>query len=275
MTGTVLVTGAAGRIGRTVCPGLAEHGWVVRGIDLAALPAGVEGSRADLTDPAAPPVLAALLDGADAVLHLAAIPGEDDWPRILAVNVDVTQRVLAAALDAGVRRVVLASSNHATGFTRRPAHGRLPAAAPPRPDTFYGVSKAALEALGALYAERHGMDVVALRIGSFQPRPRSPRELAIWLSPGDTVRLAHATLTAPVPGFALVWGISANTRAWWSLAEGRALGYHPADDAEVFAEEILRDTHPDWTGDETLTLVGGDFVTRDRRSPDPGTRPAG
>lgn len=263
--GTVLVTGAAGRIGRTVCPGLAAHGWTVRGTDLVDLPAAVPGAPADLTDPADEPVLAALLDGADAVLHLAAIPGEDDWARILASNVDATRRVLAAALDARVRRVVLASSNHATGFTRRPADGTLPAATPPLPDTFYGVSKAALEALGGLYAQRHGMDVVALRIGSFQPRPRSPRELATWLSPGDTVRLVHAALSAPSPGFVLVWGISANTRAWWSLAEGRALGYHPADDAEDFAADILRGEQPDWAGDETLTLVGGDFATREWR----------
>ena len=269
MTGTVLVTGAAGRIGRTVCAGLAEQGWTVRGTDIVdrpsvlELPGVADGARTDLADPAAQPVLAALLDGADAVLHLAAIPGEDDWARILACNVDATQRVLQAATDAGVRRVVLASSNHATGFTRRPAHGLLPADVPPRPDTFYGVSKAALEALGALYAERRGMDVVALRIGSFQPRPRTPRELATWLSPGDMVRLAHATLSTPSPGFALVWGISANTRAWWSLAEGHALGYHPVDDAETFADEILRDTQPDWHGDEELALVGGDFVIRE------------
>ncbi|MGH4025888.1 MAG: NAD-dependent epimerase/dehydratase family protein [Pseudonocardiaceae bacterium] len=262
---TVLVTGAAGRIGRTVCPGLAAHGWTVRGTDLVELPAEVPGAAADLTEPADEPVLARLLDGADAVLHLAAIPGEDDWGRILASNVDATKRVLAAALEARVPRAVLASSNHATGFTRRPAHGALPADTPPRPDTFYGVSKAALEALGALYAERHGMDVVGLRIGSFQPRPRSPRELASWLSPGDAVRLAHATLTAPSPGFALVWGISANTRAWWSLAEGRALGYHPADDAEAFAAEILAGEQPDWAGDETLILVGGDFTKREWR----------
>lgn len=257
MSGTVLVTGAAGRIGTTVCPGLQRCGWTVRSTDLTG------EHPADLTAAAADAVLADLLDGADAVVHLAGIPGEDDWSRILAANVDATQRVLQAARDAGVRRVVLASSNHATGFTRRPAHGPLPADAPPRPDTFYGVSKVALEALGALYVERHGMDVVALRIGSFQPRPTGPRALATWLSPGDCVRLVHAALTAPSPGFAQVWGISANTRAWWSLAEGHALGYHPLDDAEAYAPEILAGVEPDWTGDEVLALVGGHFCARD------------
>ncbi|MPZ66699.1 MAG: NAD-dependent epimerase/dehydratase family protein [Pseudonocardiaceae bacterium] len=261
---TVLVTGATGRIAAAVCPGLAEAGVTVRGTDIADLPAGLPGTTADLTDPAAGPVLAELLDGVDAVLHLGAIPHEDGWPRILAANIDATQRVLDAARAAGVGRVVLASSNHATGFTRRPPDGTaLPAAAPMRPDTFYGVSKATMEALGALYAERHGMDVVALRIGSFLPRPTAPRHLATWLSPGDAVRLAHAALTTPEPGFATVWGISANTRRWWSLTEGATLGYHPVDDSEGFAGEILAgQPEPDWYGDEVLALVGGDFATR-------------
>lgn len=261
---TVLVTGAAGRIAHTVCPGLTEAGMTVRGTDVAALPAGVPGVSTDLADPAAGPVLAELLGGAGAVLHLGAIPAEDTWSRILTANIDATQRVLDAARAAGTTRVVLASSNHATGFTRRPPDGTvLPADAPIRPDTFYGVSKATMEALGALYVERHGMDVVALRIGSFLDRPTAPRHLATWLSPADTVRLAHAALAAPRPGFAVVWGISANTRRWWSLTEGAALGYHPIDDSEAFADEILTgQPEPDWHGDELLALVGGDFATR-------------
>lgn len=262
---TVLVTGAAGRIAQAVCPGLVEAGLTVRGTDVAGLPADVPGITADLADPAAGPVLAELLDGADAVLHLGAIAAEDSWPRILAANIDATQRVIDAARAAGVGRVVLASSNHATGFTRRPADGTaLPATALPRPDTFYGVSKVTMEALGALYVERHGMDVAALRIGSFADRPTAPRHLATWLSPGDAVRLAHAALTAPAPGFATVWGISANTRRWWSLDEGAALGYHPVDDSEDFAEEILAgQPEPDWYRDELLALVGGDFAGRE------------
>lgn len=255
----VVVTGAAGRIGRTVCPGLASLGWTVRGSDLIG---GPDLVPADLRTVDSEGTLARLLDGADAVVHLAGIPGEDNWNRVLAANVDATHRVLESAGRAGVRRVVLASSNHATGFTRRRTEP-LPAAEPARPDTFYGVSKAALEALGALYAERHGMDVVALRIGSFTPRPSTPRHLAIWLSPGDAVRLVHAALTAPSPGYAVVWGISANTRAWWSLAEGRELGYHPVDNAEDHAAAVLAEyPEPDWDSDE-FALVGGEFCVRE------------
>ena len=96
-----------------------------------------------------------------------------------------------------------------------------------------------MEALGSLYADRYGMDVVCLRIGSAFPEPTTIRQLSTWLSPADTVSLVDAALTAPSPGFAVVWGVSANTRNWWDLTAARALGYEPADDAEVYAEALI------------------------------------
>jgi len=79
---------------------------------------------------------------------------------------------------------------------------------------------------------------VAMRIGSFVPRPQTNRQLATWLSPDDCVRMVQASLTASFEGVAVVYGISANTRGWWDLEPGRALGYHPRDDAEAFADEV-------------------------------------
>lgn len=252
---TVLVTGAAGRIGRTVCAGLAERGWQVRGLDLVALPEGVAGRTADLTSPESDVVLAELLTGAYGVVHLAGIPGEADWPTIVRTNIDTTQRVLEACRLAGVRRVVYASSNHTTGYTPR-RDEPLPADEPIRPDTYYGVSKVASEALGALYADRHGIQFVALRIGTYRPEPPDERSLATWLSPRDAVDLVDASLTGPVDGFTVVWGISDNTRAWWSLAEARALGYQPSDDAEAWADQYAgTEKNPD-----VLRLVGGRFT---------------
>ena len=86
----------------------------------------------------------------------------------------------------------------------------------------------------SLYADRYGLDAIACRIGSFLPVPETTRNLATWLSPDDCVRMVEACLTATAPGFAVLYGISANTRAWWDLEPGRALGYHPQDDAEEF-----------------------------------------
>ena len=135
-----------------------------------------------------------------------------------------------------------------------------------RPDTYYGVGKVAAEALLQLYVDRHGIDVVATRIGSFGTRPTSRRQLGSWLSHDDGVRMFHAALTAPAPGFAVVHGISANTRGWWDLEPGRALGYDPQDDAEQYATEI--EAEPETEADRAEAAhVGGPFATREEERP--------
>jgi uronate dehydrogenase len=133
----------------------------------------------------------------------------------------------------------------------------------PRPDTFYGVGKVAAEALLALYADRYAVDAVACRIGSFLEEPATARALSTWLSPDDCVRMVEAALTAPAPGFAVVYGISANTRAWWDLEPGRRLGYEPLDDAEAFAARI-----PDRPEDQAeAAYVGGPFALEQLHRP--------
>ncbi|MCW2534622.1 MAG: NAD-dependent epimerase/dehydratase [Modestobacter sp.] len=262
MSGPVLVTGAAGLIGTWLRGSLPERGWAVRSLDVAPIAdvrPGEEQLVADVTD------LAAMVDactGATAVVHLAGIATESTWPAISHSNIEGTYATLEAARRAGVQRVVLASSNHATGYTPRPEQGLLTEAeAPHRPDTYYGVSKATMEALGSLYADRYGLDVVCLRIGSAFPEPTTVRQLATWLSPTDTVGLVDAALRAPSPGFAVVWGVSDNTRRWWDLTAARALGYESVDDAEVYAAELL-EVHgePDPT-DPVHARVGGEYAT--------------
>jgi uronate dehydrogenase len=220
---------------------------------------GEEQVVADITDLAA---VQDAVDGVSAVVHLAGIATESTWPAISHANIEGTYRVLEAARLAGVSRVVLASSNHATGYTPRPSGGLLREVdAPPRPDTYYGVSKVTMEALGSLYADRYGMDVVCLRIGSASPEPTTTRMLATWLSPGDTVSLVDAALRAPAPGFTVVWGVSANTRNWWDLTAARALGYEPADDAEVFAEALVEVHGEPDPADPVHARVGGEYTT--------------
>jgi len=104
-----------------------------------------------------------------------------------------------------------------------------------RPDSLYGASKAAGEALCRFYADKFSIDVICLRIGSCFDVPSNLRMLATWLSPADFVRLTAAALMTPLSGFRLVWGVSANTRRWWSTEGGKAIGFHPEDDAERFA----------------------------------------
>jgi uronate dehydrogenase len=238
VTRRILITGAAGTIGTLMRPRLAKPGRVLRLLDLAQLPtpsAGeqVELVRASVTDIAAMEQACA---GVDAVIHLGGISGERPWADVLEVNINGTYTVLEAARRQGVRRIVFASSNHAVGFHPRAA-GVAGDYLFPRPDTNYGVSKVAGEALCSMYADRYGMDTICVRIGSCFEKPRDARMLWTWLSPDDGARLFEACLNAPSPGFRVVWGVSDNTRGWFSLDEARALGYDPVDDSEALAAE--------------------------------------
>ncbi|MCW0212162.1 MAG: NAD(P)-dependent oxidoreductase [Pseudonocardia sp.] len=256
---TVLITGAAGGIGRMLRERMPREGRTLRLLDIAPIePApGTEVVTASVADLDAMVVACA---GVDAVVHLGGISGEADWASIRDVNIEGTYAVFEAARRAGVSRVVYASSNHAVGFQVQPDDPDLemPDDLAPRPDTFYGVSKVLGEALGALYHDRHGLDAVCLRIGTCAEMPYDLRGLSTWLSPDDCARLVEAALACPEPGFRTVWGVSANTRRVWSLDGGRAIGYAPEDDAEVFAGRIgPRDEAHDEAG---RRYVGGAFT---------------
>ena len=190
--------------------------------------------------------------------------------------------VLRSAYDAGVPRLAIASSNHAADwYEHNLIHTRkmesLDPYRLPLSDNFYGWAKATYEHLGFLFAcglggfnddsgrQQHtgGMPylrktgVVMVRIGA--PRELDPaiyvddpdnykRDLGAYISPRDITQLFQKAIEAPnienehgVP-WQVVYGISNNTRAFWSLTSAReALGYEPEDDSEVkFAEDIRR-----------------------------------
>ncbi|MBC2933781.1 NAD(P)-dependent oxidoreductase [Nocardioides sp. zg-1228] len=259
----VLVTGAAGSIGRVVTAGLVDLGHDVVGLDLVPAPDGTPFAwhEADCAD--ADAVEAAFAaQPLDAVVHLAGIPREASLPDELTSHVVTTAALLDAMVGHDVPRVVYASSNHAVGRTPR-ADGELSVQALPRADTYYGVAKVAAEALLQLFSDRHGLDVVACRIGSFLEEPTSVRSLSTWLSHGDCVRMVEAALTTPAPGYAVLYGISANTRAWWDLEPGRRLGYEPQDDAEAHAGRVEPGPHDDAEAE----YVGGPYATAEAVRP--------
>ncbi|WKX74140.1 NAD(P)-dependent oxidoreductase [Streptomyces sp. XD-27] len=228
--GTVAVTGAAGRIGSAVRAGLRDEVSRLVLIDRAELTAQSpreEIHQLDLRDGEA---VTAALAGADAVVHLGGIPDEAPLPDLLDENVRGTHNVLEGARRQGLRRVVLASSNHVTGFY--PVGETVTPEMPVRPDGLYGVSKVAVEALGSLYADKFGLSVVCLRIGSFTDKPSEPRHLSTWLSPRDGLGFIRAALTAGDARFVIAYAVSANTHRFWDIAAGADLGYVPLDNAE-------------------------------------------
>jgi uronate dehydrogenase len=257
----ILITGAAGAIGGLLRAELARPDREFVLLDVVAVPEAASG-EAVRTVTASVDDLDALLaaaEGATAIVHLGGLIEDHTWQDYSRINITGTYNVLEAARRAGVGRVVYASSNHAVGFTER-SEQEVPATLAPRPDSYYGVGKVASEALCSLYHDRHGLDAICLRIGSCRPEPHDRRCLWSWLSYPDAVRLVEASLTTPAPGFRIVWGVSANTRRWWSLAEGRTIGYDPRDNAEDHLQQILAaDPEPD-RPDSDPELLGGPYT---------------
>jgi uronate dehydrogenase len=256
---TILITGAAGGIGTMLRPRLARPDRTLRLLDIADLTAGPgeEVVRASVTDMDA---MTAACRGASAVIHLASISGEASWDDILNLNIQGTYVAFEAARRAGVPRVIFASSNHAVGFTPRESFP-VPDYAFPAPDTYYGVAKVAGEGLAGLYHYRYGLDTICIRILTCFEKPPSTRALSTWLSPDDAGRLFEACLTAPDPGFRVIFGVSANTRGGWvSLAEAEALGYAAQDDAESLAAEVIAEFGEPDPADPVLGYLGGEFT---------------
>jgi uronate dehydrogenase len=233
----ILLTGAAGNIGRALRPPLRERAALLRLADTKQIEADADREDARVADLADRDAVTPLMDGIDAVVHLAGIPTEDAFERLVDANLRATYNVYEAARLAGVRRVVYASSNHATGFYGRAE--RISLADRPRPDTLYGATKVFGEALGSLYADKFGLEVVALRIGGFAEEPPIGRpSLPMWVSPDDLFRLVWASLTASDVGFELVYGVSRTGSDWWENAEAaRRLGYEALDEIDAGAYE--------------------------------------
>jgi len=232
----VLITGAAGAIGSTLRAGLRGVYPLLRLADIRPLaaPATHEACvTADLCDFAA---VASMMDGVDCVVHLGGVPREGPWEAILEHNIVGTYNVFEAARQCGVKRVVYASSNHVIGYYR--AERPVGIEAPPRPDSRYGVSKVFGEALGRLYADKHGLSVACLRIGSFRERPQNARQLATWISPRDMVQLARCCIDAPDYRFLVLYGVSGNSRSRWHNPAAAVVGYRPQDNAEAYAPEF-------------------------------------
>jgi uronate dehydrogenase len=256
---TLLITGAAGQLGRVLAQPLAPLAVRLRLSDRAeplaglSLPAGAEAVACELADAAA---VNRLLQGVDAVVHLGGISVEGPFEPILQANIRGLHHLYEAARRQGTRRIVFASSNHVTGCYEqgRPTHPAEPA----RPDGHYGLSKLFGEGMASLYRDRHGIDSVCLRIGTATPTPPDRRALSTWISLRDLTQLVRCALTAPDVGFLVAYGASANTRLWWRTEEAWArLGYQPQDNAEAFAAEVEHRLQPEGP---TRTLQGGAFL---------------
>jgi uronate dehydrogenase len=265
---TVLVTGAAGAIGSRLRKLLEGTYPRIRWSDLrrpAELTNDETFMEADLADLSQ---VEKVVDGVDGIVHLGGVSTEQPWDAILHANIIGCYNLFEAARRQRVQRVVFASSNHAVGFY--PRRRRIGVSAPVRPDSRYGVSKAFGEAIGSLYAYKHGLRVTCLRIGNVADMPADHRRLSIWLKPEDLVQLIRIGLEHPDIRYEIFFGASDNERRWWDNEAAFRYGYSPigrAEDHATTASAAQKALLPDPIGD---WYQGGPFCSEEfDGDPDP------
>jgi len=254
----ILLTGAAGGLGKILRERIKPWAEVVRLSDIAgmgeALP-GEELVQCDLSDKAA---VLALMEGVDAVLHFGGISTEAPFEAIMQANILGVANLYEAAHKHGVKRLVFASSNHAIGYYR--TTDMLDANMPTRPDSMYGVSKVFGEQMSRYYYDRFGLETVCIRIGSSFPQPANKRMMSTYLSYDDLTELLRCSLFAPRVGHTIVFGMSDNDSVWWDNRYAAHLGYRPKDSSSKFAH-LFPDTAEFPPKDDITTIYqGGKFL---------------
>ncbi|CAG9248226.1 Uronate dehydrogenase [Paraburkholderia unamae] len=265
----VALTGAAGQLGTVLRKGLHERGVNLRcaagSKPLEPLFAGEDVMHGDLRQP---DVVDRLLDGVDVLIHMAGTSVERPLPEIIENNLRGLVEVYEGARRHGTKRILFASSNHAIGMY--PVEDKLTLDCAFRPDGFYGLSKAWGESLARLYWDKHGIETVNVRIGSCLPKPTEFRHLSTWFGHEDLFHLVDRVINVDEIGFAVVWGVSNNTRSYW-IQEGahddaKRLGYEPKQNSEDWAAGILAQDNP--LDAVAQRYQGGSFASFDFTPPD-------
>ena len=256
----LLLTGAAGGLGKVLRERLVPFTQVLRVSDIAALgePQGPheEVVPCNLADKQA---VDALLAGCDAIVHLGGVSVERPFEEILEANIKGIFNVYEAARRHGVKRVVFASSNHVIGFYKQSE--TLDASVLRRPDGYYGLSKSFGEDMAQFYFDRYGIETVSIRIGSSFPEPLNRRMLSSWLSYDDLTQLVEKALFTPGVKHTVVYGASANKSIWWDNHAAAHLGWTPKDNSEAFRAKVEAQP-PVAANDPNAIYQGGAFTAQ-------------
>ncbi|HEX3315873.1 MAG TPA: NAD(P)-dependent oxidoreductase [Gemmataceae bacterium] len=210
----VLLTGSSGRIGRAVAAELVRRGHDVRGFDLVPTPILKDMVVGTLTDRAA---IDRATAGRDTLIHLAATPDDADFiAEILPNNLLGVYHILESAQQAGIRRLILASSGQVVWYERLTAKKPIGVDTQPTPKFWYAAGKLFLEGAGRAFAEKFGLSVLAVRLGWCPRSKEQIDEIAasdwakdVYLSPDDAGRFfADAAESAQPDGYAVVYASS-------------------------------------------------------------------
>lgn len=267
---TILLTGAAGSVGSFLRHTLRGR-YRLRLSDLQQvgdLADNEEFVAADVSDLNA---MMSISEGVDGIIHMGGVSTENSWDNILKGNISGAYNLYESARVNGVERVVFPSSNHAVGMY--PRSNRIAVEVNVRPDSRYGVSKAFGEAMGSLYADKYGLRVLCLRIGNVAEKPVDVRRLSIWISPRDLTQLVTIGLEHPELRYAIMYGVSGNTRSFYNDENAERYGYKPEDNSEDYAEEILAKAVAADPNALSEQVMGGDFAVIEQGGGAPAVKP--
>ena len=254
----LLLTGAAGGLGKVLRETLRPYAKVIRLSDIVEITPASDSSEEVVTcDLADKQAVHQLVEGVDAILHFGGVSTEHAFEEILGANICGVFHIYEAARRHGVKRVIFASSNHVIGFYKQDEV--IDAHSPRRPDSYYGLSKSYGEDVASFYFDRYGIETVSIRIGSSFPEPQNRRMMSTWLSFGDLTQLLERALYAPNVGHTIVYGVSDNKNVWWDNRLAAGLGYVPQDSSEVFRDKVEAQPMPA-ADDPAMVYQGGAFV---------------
>ena len=241
----ILITGMSGLIGGLAGKALAPR-YEIRALNRGPV-GGVECVRADIADLAA---IRPAFVGIDTVIHLAAYAVIDhELERHVRTNIIGTYNVYEASREAGVKRIIVASSGSTMYYyeTEEPYKAMVEARwadapppgpfmthlMPPRPTGLYGASKVWAEALGRYYSDAHGISVLCLRIGRVtkEDKPVDARHAAVYCSQRDIVQMVEKCVEAPPSlRYDIFYAVSNNRGRFRDIEHARqVIGYEPLD----------------------------------------------
>ena len=254
----ILLTGAAGGLGRQLREHIKPWADIVRLSDLADCGPAGEGEevvQCDLADKAA---VFAMMEGVDAVLHFGGISVEAPFEDINKANIIGVANLYEAAHKLGTKRLIFASSNHTMGYYK--TTDLVDAEMPTRPDGMYGISKVFGEELSRFYWDHFGLETVCIRIGSCFPEPRDKRMMSTYLSLDDLVELLRCSLFARRVGHTITFGVSDNPSQWWDARHSKHLGFVAKDSSAEFAHKFPDSGAYPAKDDVTVIYQGGGFL---------------
>jgi uronate dehydrogenase len=235
-TNRILVTGSSGRIGRAVVEELQARGRRVRGFDRVATPKLADMVVGTLTIEAD---IAKAMQGVQTVIHLAATPDDADFlAEIVPNNIIGVYHIFEEAQKAGVKRLVVASSGQVVWYQRMTGPIPVRVDVQPTPRYWYAAAKLFLEGAGRAFAEKHGMEVIAVRLGWCPRTPEQVEEIRaepwaqdVYLSPNDAGRFFACAVEATLKEkFNIVYATSKPKRPMYDLeTTKKLLGYEPSE----------------------------------------------